>query len=108
MGSYLKKLSDIPKSLQAAYNKPTLLGNLRAGGWTAFIDGNLACALVALPGVLSACLFIQGLSTCFADCRETALAHGPGGTLVGEDLNGNKYYERNTEQFGVWADYSQA
>jgi hypothetical protein len=42
MGAYLKKLSQIPKSLELAYNKPSLLENIKAGGWKVFIDGNLA------------------------------------------------------------------
>lgn len=31
-------------------------------------------------------------------CRQTILNHGPGGTLVGTDAYGNKYFEKKDAQ----------
>lgn len=66
-------MSSIVKFIKETYKKQTLLEAIKAGGWKALIDGNVA---------------------------ETTIIHSPGSTLIGADRSGNKYYERPAGQFG--------
>ncbi|KAK9787274.1 hypothetical protein WJX73_009790 [Symbiochloris irregularis] len=66
-------MSAIIKFVKETYKTQTLLEAVKAGGWKALIDGNLA---------------------------ETTLIHSPGAKLMGEDRVGNRYYERMTNQYG--------
>lgn len=66
-----------------ALGKQTLTDAVKAGGWKILIDGTLA---------------------------ESLFRHGPGGTLVGTDQYGNRYYEKKEAQMGRdrWVVYAGA
>lgn len=71
------------QALGTSTKKSSLLDAVKAGGWKVLIDGNLA---------------------------ESVVAHGPGGTLVGTDEHGNKYFEKVDAQSNRnrWVVYAES